>query len=357
MKLETQLRLSYYKKIAIVDEERDVQLVQHTESGKVFVLKALHIYDAGVFSYLMENPSKGTPSIIELIEDDDTLYVIEEYISGNSLREILQSSGPLSIEEAVEYIDQLCNILCPLHRLNPPIVHRDIKPSNLIVTPDGVVVLIDFNSAKESECCKNQDTVLIGTAGYAAPEQYGFSVSKPTTDIYALGVLLNELMTGQLPNQELYKGPLEPVIRKCTQMDPGQRYQTVDQLQQALRQVLPKSKVKPGFRGWLPPGFRSSNPWIAAAASLWYLFFTALSLSLELEDAHGAELTLNRGFLLFLFLSETLLIGNYRNIWAQLPLAKSEKLLIKTAGILLWSFLLLIGSFIPLVMITSYLFR
>lgn len=357
MELETELKLSYYNKIADVDEVHVVKLVQHTESGKVFVLKTLHIYDMQVFSYLAQTPIKGRPKIIDLIEDDGTLYVIEEYITGNSLQELLQSNGMFSEQDAVAYIDQLCDILRPLHRHNPPFVHRDIKPSNLIVTPDGTLVLVDFNSAKESDSNKSRDTVLIGTAGYAAPEQYGFAASKPTADIYAMGVLLNELLTGQLPNQEQYTGFLQPVIKKCTQVDPEQRYQTVDQLQQALHTELPKSKVKPGLRGWLPPGIRNSNPWIVFASSFWYLFVVALSLSLDLKNISEGQLVLNRIFMLLLFLSETLLLGNYRNIWARIPLAKSKNLVVKTCGITLWAIILLFSTFTVMAIVTSIAFQ
>jgi serine/threonine protein kinase len=356
LKLEAELKLSYYKEIADVDEAHRVKLVQHTESGKVFVQKTLQVYDIKVFSYLKENPSIGTPRIVELIEDDGTLYVIEEYIAGNSLRELLQSQGSFAEKDALVYIDQLCGILRPLHSLNPPIVHRDIKPSNLIVTCDGTLVLIDFNSAKESLCGKNQDTVLIGTVGYAAPEQYGFSSSTPAADIYAIGVLLNELLTGHLPNQERYTGHLQPIIKICTQMDMEQRYQTVEQLQQALHNEMSAGKVKPGLHGWLPPGIQSSNPWIVLTSSLWYIFFIAISVSLETKGTSGGELTLNRIFCLVLFLAETLFIGNYRNIWALFPLAKSENLFVKICGVVLGSLVILIGMFILLAIVMDIAF-
>ena len=82
MKLETELKLSYYREIARIDEKRNIQLVQHTESGKVFVLKSLHVFDLKVFTYLKENPPKGIPKIIELIEDEEKIHVVEEYVSG-----------------------------------------------------------------------------------------------------------------------------------------------------------------------------------------------------------------------------------------------------------------------------------
>src|SRR5699024_9218725 len=152
-------------------------------------------------------------------------------------------------------------------------VHRDIKPSNLILTSDDTLFLIDFNSAKESEENKSKDTILIGTEGYAAPEQYGFSVSKPTTDIYAIGILLNELLTSYLPDQVEYKGYLQPIIKKCRQMDPIHRYQTVDQLQQALPTVKKKQ-----LQSWLPPGFRNNILWVKIMASFGYLLVIGMSL-------------------------------------------------------------------------------
>ena len=200
----------------------------------MFVLKAF-MFDLKVF-ISEENPPKGIPNI-ELIEDEEKMHDLK-----NMFQEIhcwnCSRPGPFSEHEAAGYISQLCDILRTLHQQNPPIVHRDIKPSNLIVTYDGRLILIDFNTAKESEGDKGHDTVLIGTAGYAAPEQYGFSESKPTADIYAIGVLLNELLTGCLPGQKEYKGRLSKIIQKCTHIDPVQRFQSVDELQQALNEVL-----------------------------------------------------------------------------------------------------------------------
>ena len=179
MELQTRLRLSFYREIAEINTAHHIRLVQHTVSGKIFVKKALSIYDLQVFQYLMTQNVPGTPKIEELIEEGDTLYVIEEYISGNSLEEVLAKEGTFSEEKAADYILRICRILQPLHQQNPPMVHRDLKPSNLILTYDGRLVLVDFNSAKSYHPERSQDTVLFGTAGYAAPEQYGFSPSAP----------------------------------------------------------------------------------------------------------------------------------------------------------------------------------
>ena len=356
-KLNTKLKLSYYRKIAYVDDRHKAQLVQHTVTGKIFVLKSLKIYDMQVFSYLAERRLKGMPKIIELIEEDDRLCVIEEYISGTSLRELLESNGPMTEQEAAAYIDQLCDILLPLHQLHPPIVHRDIKPSNLIVTYDGSLVLVDFNSAKESTGDKSQDTVLFGTVGYAAPEQFGFSASRPTTDIYEIGVLLNELLTGELPKDKKYEGPLTSVIAKCTEMDPRKRYPDVDKLQKAMHRKLPGEKPESepdgkaqqsGLRSWLPPGFRGHNRGILVMSIFLYVLLFAAGLLLDVENANSYQLVLNRFFFLLIFLSEIFFIGNYRNVWTWFPLTNSKYLLIRIFGVVLGALLIFSGGMILL---------
>lgn len=113
MELQTRLRLSFYKEIAEIDTAHNIRLVQHTVTGKIFVKKALSIYDLQVFQYLMTQKIPGTPKIEELIEENTTLYVIEEYISGNSLEEILAKEGTFSEEKAADYILRIWWILIP----------------------------------------------------------------------------------------------------------------------------------------------------------------------------------------------------------------------------------------------------
>ncbi|MEA4919789.1 MAG: serine/threonine-protein kinase [Clostridiaceae bacterium] len=353
MQIDTELRLSYYKELTDINKHHHVKLVQHIENGRIFVLKTLSVYDIRVFRYLFENPFQGIPHINELIEDNNLLYVVEEYISGISLQEKINMEGTIEEAEAVGYVKQLCRILRPLHKSNPPIVHRDIKPSNLIITMDNKLILVDFNSAKESNESQTQDTVLIGTVGYAAPEQYGFSSSKPTADIYAIGVLLNGMLTGHLPNEQIHTGKLQPIIMKCLQMDPAKRYKSIDEL---LRAISIKNTAFGGAlqktAAWLPPGLRSKNPWVAVPSSLWYIFIADISFSLKLENTFGAELQMNRIFLFIIFLSETLWLGNYQNIWRFMPITKSKKLFLKISGICIWSIVFVLTPLIILMLLS-----
>ena len=141
-----------------------------------------------------------------------------------------------------------------LHNASPSIIHRDIKPENIIIAPNNKVYLIDFNAAKRFNPDKNYDTVLMETVEYAAPEQFGFSPSDIQTDIYALGVLLNVMLTGCFPREKLYDGKLSTVILKCISIDPSKRFRSVTRLSDSLSH----GRVPFWF---LPPGFRTRTPW------------------------------------------------------------------------------------------------
>lgn len=104
-------------------------------------------------------------------------------------------------KETIDIAMQICKILMELHGMNPPIIHRDIKPANVMIMPEGVVKLLDFSVAKAENITKKRDTVLLGTSGFAAPEQYGFSASTPQTDIYVMGVLMNLMLTRKMPSE------------------------------------------------------------------------------------------------------------------------------------------------------------
>lgn len=183
MDLNHRLAVSYYKTIAGINEQHNVYLVQHSEAGHICIKKILDVYNSNIYEYLYNNHIQGTPRIIDYYEDNNRLIVIEEYISGCSLQDKINNST-LTINDITTYVTDLCNILEKLHSVNPSIIHRDIKPSNIIITEYNHAVLLDFNAAKYFSPTANEDTTLLGTQGYAAPEQYGFGSSSPKTDIY-----------------------------------------------------------------------------------------------------------------------------------------------------------------------------
>lgn len=187
------------------------------------------------------------PSIIDVIDQDDTYLILMDYVEGRTLKAILDERGALPQEKVVDWAIQLASTLMYLHRQDPPIIYRDMKPANVMLKPDGNVVLIDFGTAREYKDNSDGDTTCLGTKGYAAPEQYGGKgQTDARTDVYNLGATMYQLVTGKNPTKPPYEirpirqwnpalsSGLESIIVKCTKSDPDERYQSVAELKFAL---------------------------------------------------------------------------------------------------------------------------
>lgn len=187
------------------------------------------------------------PSIIDVIDTDDSFLIVMDYIEGNSLSKALETSGAQSQEDVIEWSKQLCDVLGYLHSRKPPIIYRDMKPANVMLKPDGNISLIDFGTAREFKSSSVEDTTCLGTQGYAAPEQYGgHGQTDARTDIYCLGATMYHLVTGHNPSTPPYEmypirqwnpmlsSGLEEIIIKCTQRNPNDRYQSCAELLYAL---------------------------------------------------------------------------------------------------------------------------
>lgn len=208
------------------------------------------------------------PSIIDVIDKDDTFLIVMDYIQGNSLQKVLKNEGAQPQERVVRWGIQICDVLQYLHSQNPPIIYRDMKPANVMLKPDGNITVIDFGTAREFKIDSTEDTTCLGTKGYAAPEQYRGSKHHQTderTDIYNLGVTLYHLLTNKHPNEPPYvlkpitewnsnlSTGLEKIIIKCTKEDPDERYQSCAELMYDLQHYrdgdiknLKKSKMRLG---------------------------------------------------------------------------------------------------------------
>ena len=187
------------------------------------------------------------PSIIDVIDTEDSFIIIMDYVQGNSLNKALEEYGAQPQEYVIEWAKQLCDVLGYLHSRQPPIIYRDMKPANIMLKPDGNVTLIDFGTAREFKEKNLADTTCLGTVGYAAPEQFGgMGQTDARTDIYCLGATLYHLVTGCNPSEPPYEmkpireinpslsGGLERIILKCTQRNPEDRYQSAAELMYAL---------------------------------------------------------------------------------------------------------------------------
>ncbi|MBQ1991771.1 MAG: serine/threonine protein kinase [Clostridia bacterium] len=184
------------------------------------------------------------PSIVDVIEDEDSFIIVMDYIEGRSLDKIIEESGAQRESDVVEWAKQLCDVFGYLHSRTPAIIYRDMKPANVMLKPDGNIMVIDFGTAKNYEI-ELGETTGIGTIGYAAPEQYigsGLGRSDARTDIYCLGITLYHLLTNIDPCKNLINDKsirkinpalshgLDAIIQKCTQYQPQDRYQTCAEL-------------------------------------------------------------------------------------------------------------------------------
>lgn len=348
--------MDYYKTIAEIDHSHKVYLVQHEITHKIFIKKILDVYNLDVYKLLHQTPIEGTPQIIDYCEIDGQLILIEEYISGNSLQEIL-SSAQYNAYDILKYMMDLCEILNRLHHFEPPIIHRDIKPSNIIITSYHHAILLDFNAAKFYSAESSNDTVLLGTQGYAAPEQYGFGSSSPQTDIYALGIMLKEMVTN-LP----FSTPVfDRIISKCTQLAPQQRYQTVLELKEDFQTLISSNRTnintKKNFADYLPPGFRTRKLWKMLIASPIYLFILWLCLTLEVENVYGAALWTERIFCLIMMLSIVFICFNYLDIQKHFPLCKHKNKFLHYVGILLFNLIVLFALMMIMVLLVAFVFQ
>ena len=225
-----------------------VYLAENVKLGTLWAIKEIRKKDNPKVDLFVEpNILKkldhpALPRVFDIVEDEENIYIIVDYIDGVSLDKKLAEQGKFAEETVIEWARQICEVLIYLHSFKPnPIIYRDMKPSNIILTKSGNIKLIDFGIAREYKAEAGSDTVYIGTRGYAAPEQYGAGQTDVTTDIYSLGATLYHLVTGRQPKGPHYvkqdgyfdgelSKDIQKIINKCTRLNPRERYQSAQEL-------------------------------------------------------------------------------------------------------------------------------
>lgn len=206
-----------------------VSVVRHKKSGTRYVFRR-YSGSGEVYRRLLPVLCPHLPQIMEAAEQDGQTAVLEEYVQGDTLAELLMGAR-LTEREARQVTMQLCQALHVLHSMGA--VHRDVKPENVILRGSDAV-LIDFDAARIYKVASESDTQVLGTTGFAAPEQYGIFQSDERADIFSLGVLLNIMLTGKHPSREMAVGKMGRIVRKCTMTAPEQRYQSARALMEVL---------------------------------------------------------------------------------------------------------------------------
>lgn len=368
MTLEEESRLSFYRELTVLDEKKNIVLVQDIRNSELCVKKTLDIYSRDVYEQLASVRIEGVPAVKECVADDGKLIVVEEYVQGRSLKQVLDEHGLLNEEQAYEIAVQLVDILVRLHQLEPAIVHRDIKPSNIIIEKNGHVNLIDFNAARHVNADKNEDTRMLGTVYFAAPEQFGFGQSDERTDIYGLGATINYIMTGDKPGAGIAECRFSDILKKCLMVDAKDRYQSAEELRGVLdmlnysivqdnrkkaetafgkdntisvvrtyrniRDIIVKMyrkyqkrnyDIDTSWRRYLLPRFRRLNVVYCLIALVWYAVIVWMTITFAVTESKtgipvtGGELTMYKIAVFVLLFGMTMWFGNYLNIRRKLP--------------------------------------
>ncbi|MEH7246192.1 protein kinase [Neobacillus niacini] len=201
------------------------------------------------------------PKIYDIIESEGDIYVVMDYIEGESLKEKLHREKKIPANQVIDWARQLSGVLEYLHTRKPyPIIYRDMKPDNIMLTPEGKIKLIDFGIAREFKTESSTDTTNLGTKSYAAPEQMSGKQTDARTDVYSLGVTLYHLVTGKSLNEPPFElkpirhwdptlpEGLEHIIIKATQSEPTARYQSCSELSYDLENI---NKLTEGYKNKL----------------------------------------------------------------------------------------------------------
>ncbi|HPZ08839.1 MAG TPA: serine/threonine-protein kinase [Candidatus Eremiobacteraeota bacterium] len=243
--------LAFDKKI-----QRDVvikELIHKSKDDEIQAQNIIMFKKEYELLYRLEHT--GLPRSYDYFQIKNRHFLVVEYIKGENLKKILDNvTSGFSEEEVIEWGTQIAHILIYLSHIKPnPVLIRDIKPANIMLTPEGMVKLIDFTIARELDMSKTGDTVRIGSIGYAPPEQYK-GKSDIKSDIYALGATLYQLLTKHDPSTTPFqfepirhKDPaiskdMETILKKALELDPSRRYQRPEELFNDL-QALKKGQV------------------------------------------------------------------------------------------------------------------
>lgn len=201
------------------------------------------------------------PRVMDRFEEHGKHYIVMAYVQGETLEAVLQREGSpgLPEEQVLGWVDQICEVLEYLHSQNPPVIFRDLKPSNVMLGPDGHIRLIDFGISRFFKPGQTSDTWNLGTAGYAPPEQFGKGQTDVRSDVYSLGAMTHQLLTGRDPSITLFQFPplrkvnssiskdVEAVIGKALALDPANRYQSIREMRDALSNAFGVFDIRVDF--------------------------------------------------------------------------------------------------------------
>jgi WD40 repeat protein len=237
--------------------------------GTEETIEATNTYNREVEA-LSELSYPQVPRLYDHFSDPNHWYLVLEYIEGQTLESYIEmreaQSKPFQLEEILRIGLQLCVVLNYLHNRHPPVIFRDLKPDNIMRTPSGKLYLIDFGIARRYTPGQSRDTQSLGSPGYAAPEQYGRAQTDARTDLYGLGALLHQLLSGKDPsetprslsplrlNGQPGHAELEQLLNRLLASDPQDRPASAQDVVRELERIRQRrANALDSKRIWQPP--------------------------------------------------------------------------------------------------------
>lgn len=245
---------------------------------RIYMLKKIYPQDMQLYKYIKSISNRHIAKIVDFASVGNDLYAVSLYVQGDTLKTFVEKNHGLSDRDTADIASQLCNGLKELHERG--IIHRDINPNNIIIQDDMTAVIIDFGISRFQKMYQSRDTQILGTQGYAAPEQFGFNQTSDKSDIYSLGVVINYMKTGQLPSEKMCGGFFEPIVNKCIEIDENNRYADVEELYNTINNIKTK-KLKNFIREI--PGFKEGK-WYFQLSAGFYYFIIAIGLYMNTAD-------------------------------------------------------------------------
>ena len=220
----------------LTPDKESAAFIAYTNDPEVsYILKELDEHSVQVYQRLTTLSNPFVAKVYEVKKYGTAHIAVMEFVYGRTLAEYVDYEGTLPENQSLELCVELADALIGIHQAG--IVHKDITPNNLMITDEGSLKVIDFGIARIPDDIGSNDTTILGTRGFTAPEVRSDIPSSYTADIYSTGCVLNFMLTGQDPGLKRYQGKkgIEMLLKGMLAIDPDNRYQTAEQLKAALK--------------------------------------------------------------------------------------------------------------------------